>query len=128
MTIECFCFQKNGSRPVQGAVITVYASGGESLSRTTDFTGRCVFRISRRGVYRVEQTSAPAHLIKSFTVHRIVFLPDMPDDFSVQAGFANALKFAPGSAGRCRAVEAIAAARRAALHPRRHTPFFIDNP
>ncbi len=124
MRIECYCFQKNGSLPVQGAVITVSAEAG-SISRTTDFNGRCVFSVSGCGVYTVRQTSAPAFLVKSNTVHRAAFPPDAPDGAVIRVGFANALKYPAGAVQTARAA-ARAAELRERMDPCRPFPYYAE--
>ena len=108
-----------------GAVITVISAFGRT-DRTTDFNGRCIFDIQRRGVYYVEQRSAPAYLIKSGTVHRAVFSEAAECDVVISVGFANALRYPSGTSRNNRRALNAAAALIVGYNPCRPFPYYTE--
>jgi hypothetical protein len=91
MTIEVYCFQRNGSEPVAGAVIALADGGGTLARRRTDCRGRCAFTGLTSGAYTVRQLSAPAYLIASPAIHTVTLRPCSE---RAAAGFADTFRYA----------------------------------
>ena len=72
MKIVCYCYMRDGSEPLPGAVVSLY-DGEEKLlaRRKTDFTGRCAFLKLPPKEYRLRETAVPKRAALSERTHKI---------------------------------------------------------
>ena len=89
--IVCYCYMRNGSEPLRGAVVSLYDKDGLLEQHSTDFTGRCAFLNLKPGEYTARQTHAPRHALASRTAHRIC--ADCRC-LCIEVGFASERRFA----------------------------------
>ena len=89
--IVCYCYIRDGSEPLRGAVVSLYDERGLFEQHRTDFTGRCVFSNLEPAAYTARETSVPYYALPSPTAHKL----DGTDGRRLfEVGFASAPRFA----------------------------------